>query len=113
MRWESCEGSNMPAVDLEYEDVDGYRFIRAGRCPHCGWRGRLTVHGNRIWKHKEVPAQERTVHVVILPWDPDSEMAMVWHDGELVWQDSMASFGQYLLHHAPKGAPVILEVRES
>jgi hypothetical protein len=107
----SCEGSFIPAVSLEFEDVDGYREIKAGRCAHCGWRGRVTAHGRTIWRHREVPADERVTRIVITPWDPDSDMAIVTHDGELVWQDSMSSFDQYLRHFAPQGRAVILEVR--
>jgi hypothetical protein len=110
IRWPLCPGSFSQGVNLEYEDVDGVRSVRAGFCPQCGWHGRLT-QGGAIWRHKEVPAGDRVTRIVIVPWDPDSEMAIVTHDGELVWQDSMSSFGQYLRHMAPQGVPVILEVR--
>jgi hypothetical protein len=106
----SCEGSFLPAVNLEFEDVGGYRVIKAGRCAQCGWRGRVT--GSRaIWRHREVPAAERVTRIVITLWDPDSDMAIVEHDGVKVWQDSMSSFDQYLRHVAPQGRTVILEVR--
>lgn len=112
MKWARCAGSFEPAVNLEFEDVGGYREIRSGRCAVCGWQGRLTG-ARSIWAHRQLRPEERVTRVTVIPWDPDSDMAVVLHDGELAWQDSMSSFGQYLRHFAPQGTPVILEVRDA
>ena len=117
MKWPHCEGGWTPAVDLEYEDVDGYRLVRSGKCPSCGWHGRLTKSRD-IWGHRQRSADEPSAgkpltHITIVPWDADSDMAIVYHDGELVWQDSLSSIDQYLRHTAPHGVPVILEVRDA
>jgi hypothetical protein len=112
-RWKLCDGVGYPAVDLEYEDVDGRRVAVSGRCPHCGWHGRLTARAFTIFKHKEIPAADRMTRITIVPWDPDSDMAIVSHDGTVVWQDSLSSIDQYLRHSAPQGVPVILEVRDA
>jgi hypothetical protein len=110
--WPRCEGSFKPAVDLEFEDVGGYREVTGGRCPRCGWQGGLTKR-RCIWAHRELPAAERVTHIAIVPWDPYSDMAIVTHDGTVVWQDSLSSIDQYLRHVAPHGVPVILEVRDA
>jgi hypothetical protein len=53
------------------------------------------------------------VHVIIIPWDDDTEMASVLHDDIKVWEDYPSSFDQYLRHCAPQGVPVILEVHDA
>lgn len=51
--------------------------------------------------------------ITFVPWNPDTDMAEVRHDGVVVWQDSMDSIGQYFLHSMPRGVPVTLEVEEA
>lgn len=51
--------------------------------------------------------------ITFIPWNPDTDMAEVRHDGVVAWQDDIGHIDQYLLHVMPRGVPVILEVGEA
>jgi len=48
--------------------------------------------------------------ITFVPWNPDTDMAEVRHDGQVVWQDSLDRIGQYFLHSMPCCVPVTLDV---
>ena len=52
------------------------------------------------------------VVITFVPWNPETDMAEVRHDGKAVWQDGLGHIDQYLQNMMPQGVPVILEVRE-
>lgn len=48
--------------------------------------------------------------ITFVPWNPDTDMAEVRHDGKVVWQDALGHISEYLMHDMPRGVPVVLEV---
>jgi hypothetical protein len=48
--------------------------------------------------------------VTIKTWDEDTDMTQVFHDGVLVWTDTMGHFDQYLKFSVPEESTIELEV---